>query len=52
MSLNETKSKKPNTPYKHEGYKTDSYYASDLVRCDHKVGTDDSTIQFGISLMM
>ena len=52
MSLNEPKSKKPYTPYEHEGYKTASYYTSDLVRCDHKVWTNDSTIQFGIHFMM
>ena len=47
MSLKKPKSNKPNTPYEHEGYKIASYYASDLVRCDHKVWTNDSTIQFG-----
>ena len=52
MRLNKPKYKKPCTPYKHEGYKTASYYASDLVRCDHKVWTNDSTIQFGIHFMM
>ena len=37
MSLKKTKTKKPSTPYEHEGYKTTLYYASDLVRCDHDV---------------
>ena len=52
MSLNKPKSKQPYTLYEHEGYKTVSYYSSDLVRCDHAVWTNDSTIQFGIHFMM
>ena len=52
MSLNKPKSKKPYTPYEHQGYKTASFYTSDLVSCDHKVWTNDSTIQFGIHFIM
>ena len=52
MSLNKQKSKKPYTPYEHEGYKTTSYYASDLVRCDDDVWANDANIQFGIHFMM
>ena len=52
MRLNKPKSKLPETPYEHEGYKTASYYSSDLVRCDHAVWKNYSTIQFGIHFMM
>ena len=52
MRLKKTKSNLPETPYEHEGYKTAFYYSSDLVRCDHKVWTNDSTIQFGIHFLM
>ena len=50
--LNTPKTYKPNTPYQHEGYKTISYYASNLVRCDDDFWANDENIQFGIHFMM
>ena len=52
MSLKRPKTKKPSTPYKHEGYKTTLYYASHLVRCDDDAWANDANIQFGVHFMM
>ena len=44
MSLKKPQKNKPSTPYKHEGYKNTLYYASNIVRCDDDVWTNDANI--------